>query len=90
MFHDFRRTTAAGVHVLSIQFEKYQRARCVLNVWVEPPEGLDAVIPRARLKFIAWLLLVLGAIPLIFRGSMLLVRGIFSLVMMATGNFNIE
>jgi hypothetical protein len=46
LFHDFRRTTAAGTQVLSIQFEKYQRPRCILNLWVEPLEGVDAVISR--------------------------------------------
>jgi len=46
LFHDFRRSTAAGTQVLSIQFEKYQRPRCILNLWVEPQEGVDAVINR--------------------------------------------
>jgi hypothetical protein len=44
--HDFRRRTATGVQVLSIQFEKYQRPRCVLNLWVAPPEGIEEALRR--------------------------------------------
>ena len=44
--HDFRRKAATGVQVLSIQFEKYQRPRCVLNLWVEPSEGIEEVLRR--------------------------------------------
>lgn len=47
LFHDFRRPPAAGVDVLSILFDKYQRPRCVFNVWVEPPDGLDALVRRS-------------------------------------------
>ena len=46
LFHDFRRVTNSGTHMLSIMFDKYQRPRCVFDVWVEPPEGRDALTHR--------------------------------------------
>lgn len=42
--HEFRRSAAAGTEVLTIQFEKYQRPRFIVNLWVEPPEGFEEVI----------------------------------------------
>lgn len=42
--HEFRRSTATGTHVLSIQFDKRQRPRFVINLYVEPPDGLDPLI----------------------------------------------
>jgi hypothetical protein len=44
--HAFVRLSASGSEHLSIQFDKYQRPRFVLNVWVEPPEGIRTFIER--------------------------------------------
>jgi len=40
LLHEYRRVTPQGTHVLTIQFEKYQRPRFVLGFYVEPPEGM--------------------------------------------------
>ena len=42
--HEYRRTTASGVHVVSIQLEKNQLPRFVLNLHIEPHEGIERVI----------------------------------------------
>ncbi len=46
LLHEFRRSRGGVVHVLSLQFDKYQRPRFILNVHVEPPEGLEPVMAR--------------------------------------------
>lgn len=46
LIHEFRRSASSGFHILSIQLDKWQRPRFVLNLHVEPPEGLEAVIAR--------------------------------------------
>lgn len=44
--HEYRRPRGAYVEFVSIQFEKRQRPRFVLNLWIEPPEGREAIIAR--------------------------------------------
>lgn len=44
LLHEYRRITESGVHVLSIQLEKNQLPRFVLNLHVEPKEGIERVI----------------------------------------------
>ncbi len=46
LFHDYKRNVGESVQVLSIQFEKWQLPRFVINLEVEPPEGIEAVIAR--------------------------------------------
>lgn len=42
LVHEYRRATAQGTHVLEIQFEKHQRPRFVINLYVEPPGGMES------------------------------------------------
>jgi len=42
--HEFRRMTNGRDERLSVQFEKRQRPRFVLNIWVEPPGGVESLI----------------------------------------------
>ena len=44
LFHEYRRTTANGVHVLTIQLEKNQLPRFLLNLHVEPHEGMERLM----------------------------------------------
>jgi hypothetical protein len=44
LLHEYRRTTESGVQVLSIQLEKNQLPRFVLNLHLEPKEGIERVI----------------------------------------------
>src|SRR5574341_452729 len=46
LIHEYRRSTNAGTHVLSIQFEKHQLPRFVLNFHVEPPGGINDLMAR--------------------------------------------
>lgn len=41
LLHEYRRASSRGTHVLVIQFEKYKRPRFVLNLHIDPPEGLE-------------------------------------------------
>lgn len=56
LFHDYARKSDQGTHNLSIQFDKWQRPRFVINLHVLPPGGIDEVVTRgeelinARLK----------------------------------------
>jgi len=44
LFHEYRRTTPSGVHVLSIQLEKNQLPRFIVNLHLEPEAGIERVI----------------------------------------------
>ena len=44
LVHEYRRTTGSGVQVLSIQLEKNQLPRFILNFYMEPEEGIERVI----------------------------------------------
>jgi hypothetical protein len=44
LLHEYRRITERGVHVLSIQLEKNQLPRFVINLHIEPKEGIERVI----------------------------------------------
>ena len=44
LLHEYRRTTANGVHVLTIQLEKNQLPRFLLNLHVEPHEGMERLM----------------------------------------------
>jgi hypothetical protein len=44
LLHEYRRTTENGVHVLSIQLEKNQLSRFILNLHIEPKEGIERVM----------------------------------------------
>jgi hypothetical protein len=56
LVHEYRRSTPQGTHVLEIQFEKYQRPRFAINLYVEPPGGMESLtrnggtITTGRLK----------------------------------------
>lgn len=41
VLHEFTRPSASGTHELSIQFDKYQRPRAVINLVVVPPGGFE-------------------------------------------------
>ena len=46
LLHEFRRPSARGTDVLTVQMEKHGRPRFLLLLHVEPPEGMDALIAR--------------------------------------------
>lgn len=46
LVHEYRRSAGALTHVLGIQFAKNQGPRFVVNLHVEPPEGIDSVMAR--------------------------------------------
>ena len=46
LIHEYRRSTRTGTHVLSIQFEKHQLPRFVVNCHVEPPRGINDLMAR--------------------------------------------
>jgi len=43
LVHEYRRSTAQGTQVLEIQLEKYQLPRFVINLYVEPPGGIQSL-----------------------------------------------
>jgi len=43
LVHEYQRSTAQGTQVLAIQFEKHQLPRFVINVYVEPPGGIQSL-----------------------------------------------
>src|SRR5881296_171896 len=43
LVHEYRRSTSQGTQVLEIQFEKYQLPRFVINLYVEPPGGMQSL-----------------------------------------------
>ncbi len=43
LVHEYRRSTPQGTQVLEIQFEKYQLPRFVINLYVEPPGGMQTL-----------------------------------------------
>jgi hypothetical protein len=43
LVHEYRQATTQGTHVLEIQFEKYQRPRFAINLFVEPPGGMESL-----------------------------------------------
>jgi len=44
LLHDYRRTTERGVHVLSIQLEKNRLPRFIINLHIEPMEGMERIM----------------------------------------------
>lgn len=44
IMHEYRRPKGECSDVVAIQFEKYQKPRFVLNLWIEPPGGETATI----------------------------------------------
>ena len=44
LLHTFCRRSGDSAHVLSVQFDKWQTPRFVLNLHIEPPGGMDALI----------------------------------------------
>lgn len=46
ILHEYRRRSSDGTQVLTIQLEKYQRPRFVINLHVEPFEGMEKLISR--------------------------------------------
>ena len=44
ILHEFRRPTADGTHVLTIQFEKHGLPRFILLFYIEPTGGMNDVI----------------------------------------------
>jgi hypothetical protein len=44
LLHEYRRTTGGRVQVLSIQLEKNQLPRFILNFHIEPEEGIERVM----------------------------------------------
>lgn len=44
--YNYARTTEKGVQRLTVHFDKWKRPRFVLDFWVEPPEGIDALMRR--------------------------------------------
>src|SRR5262245_35073619 len=48
--HEYRRNSSLGTQVLSIQFEKYQRPRFVLNLHIEREEGNVNCLGRLKAK----------------------------------------
>jgi hypothetical protein len=46
IFHNYSRPREGGVDRLSIQFEKRQKPRFALNVWVEPSDAIVGMVQR--------------------------------------------
>ena len=44
LLHEYRRVTPQGTHVLTVQFEKYQRPRFLLGFYIEPPGGMENLV----------------------------------------------
>lgn len=46
ILHYYSRERSGRTERLSVQFEKRQKPRFILNAWVEPPDGIEGVIKR--------------------------------------------
>lgn len=44
LFNEFRRPCPTGSQILTLQFDKYQRPRFILNLQVDPPNGIGALM----------------------------------------------
>jgi hypothetical protein len=42
--HNYRRVVLNRIQILSIHFDKWQRPQFVLDFWIEPPDGFDALM----------------------------------------------
>jgi len=42
LVHEYRRSTPQGTQILEVQFEKHQLPRFVINLYVEPPGGMQS------------------------------------------------
>ena len=49
--YEYARATENGIQHLVIHFDKWKRPRFVLDFWVEPPDGVDALMQRGGTIF---------------------------------------